>query len=329
MCAPVASTSRARAWDRKFRSASTTMSGPSAASRSRARVCSPTVYGPNVAPSSAPVPDSAATSQRTCGNAPSRVALQGRPKYAAFSLVSGTSLVEPSIETTRSPQQNTPGSRPAAPSGGTDRAGDLRRTACAADRPPTWPGPATARRCSAAATAGPARHPPNRPDRAARRAAAGPGGGDTARRPACSSPGRSRSCGPETATAPARSTPPAGPAAAGAGSPGCRSCPPPDPPARAGTSWSTPPPTPGRAASPPATPPPTRHAPPRDHPDRRSPGRAPEPACRRSDQLKARPLPSGPASRRSHRSSPFIPNQKPVADVALRSSCPHGHSSKS
>jgi hypothetical protein len=50
------------------------------------------------------------------------------------------------------------------------------------------------------------------------------------------------------------------------------------------------PPIPDQAASPPATPPPTRHAPPRDHPDARSPGRAPEPACRRSDQLKARPL---------------------------------------
>ena len=39
----VASTSRARAWDRKFRSANTSMPGPNAGSRSKARVCSPTV----------------------------------------------------------------------------------------------------------------------------------------------------------------------------------------------------------------------------------------------------------------------------------------------
>src|SRR6185295_19484821 len=95
------------------------MSGPSAASRSRARVCSPTVYGPNVAPINAPVPDSAAASQRTCGNAPSRVALDGREKYSAFALVSGRSLVDPSIDTTRSPQQNTPATgSPAEPSAG-------------------------------------------------------------------------------------------------------------------------------------------------------------------------------------------------------------------
>ena len=171
------------------------------------------------------------------------------------------------------------------------------RTACAADRPPTgsWPGPGW--RCSAGATAGPARHPPNRPDRGPRRAAAGPGGGDTARRPACSSPGRSRSCGPGTATTPARSTPPAAPATTGDEPPGCRSPPPPDPPVPAETSWSTPPPTPDQAASPPVTPPPTRHAPPRDHPDRRSPDTAPAPACHRSDQLKARPLGSDPAAR--------------------------------
>ena len=136
MCAPVASTSRARVWDRKFRSANTTIPGPSAASRSRARVCSPTVYGPKHAPISAPVPDSAAASQRTCGNAPSRVAFEGREKNAAFSLVSGRSLVEPSIETTRSPQQNTPATGSAAePSG----------------EPPTGPATASNSMCSGSA----------------------------------------------------------------------------------------------------------------------------------------------------------------------------------
>ena len=136
MCAPVASTSRARVWDRKFRSASTSMSGPSAGSRSRARVCSPTVYGPKLAPISAPVPDSAAASQRTCGNAPSRVAFEGREKYAAFSVVSGRSLVEPSIDTTRSPQQNTPATgSPAEPSA----------------EPPTGPATASNSMCSGSA----------------------------------------------------------------------------------------------------------------------------------------------------------------------------------
>ncbi len=75
-----------------------------------------------MAPTSAPVPDSAAGSQRTCRNAPARVAFEGRPKYAAFSVVSGTSLVVPSIDTTRSPQQNTPAAPtgPALESKGTD-----------------------------------------------------------------------------------------------------------------------------------------------------------------------------------------------------------------
>ena len=120
-----------------------------------------------MAPISAPVPDSAATSQRTCGNAPARVAFEGRPKCSSFSFVSGTSVVEPSIDTTRSPQQNTP-----AASGGADRAGDLRRTACAADRPPTGSGPGTARRCSAATDAlGPAPQPGQVEQYAAYRAA--------------------------------------------------------------------------------------------------------------------------------------------------------------
>ena len=86
------------------------------------RSASPSVQDPKVAPTSAPVPDSAAGSQRTCRNAPARVAFEGRPKYAAFSVVSGTSLVVPSIDTTRSPQQNTPAAPtgPALESKGTD-----------------------------------------------------------------------------------------------------------------------------------------------------------------------------------------------------------------
>ena len=145
----------------------------------------------------------------------------------------------------RSPQQNTRGAGSAAEPSPEPPA-----------RPPTGPATASNSMCSGsdpnlalararlemwtAATAAPARHPPHRPDQAAHPAAASPGGGDTARRPACSSPGRSRSCGRGTATTPTRSTPPAGPAATGDGPPGCRSPPPPDPPAPAGTSWSRP-----------------------------------------------------------------------------------------
>jgi len=116
MCAPVARTSRASVCDRKFRSASTSMPGPKDGSRSTARVCSPVVYGPNAAPVSAPVPDSAAATHRTCGNAPSRVALEGRPKNASFSGVAGRSVTDPSTEITRSPQQDTPAA-PSAPAG--------------------------------------------------------------------------------------------------------------------------------------------------------------------------------------------------------------------
>ena len=57
-----------------------------------------------MAPTCAPVPDAAAGTQRTCRNAPARVAFEGRPKYAVFSVVSGTSLVVRSIDTTRSRQ---------------------------------------------------------------------------------------------------------------------------------------------------------------------------------------------------------------------------------
>ena len=68
-CTPVASTSRVRVWDRKFRSASTIIPDLSAVSRSFARVCFPTVYGTKLARSAPPVPDSAAAGRRTWGNA--------------------------------------------------------------------------------------------------------------------------------------------------------------------------------------------------------------------------------------------------------------------
>ena len=92
------------------------MPGPRQCSRSRASDCSPAVYGPSAAPSRLPVPDSATATHRACGNAPSREAFEGRPKNAAFFSLSGTSVVDPSIEATRSPQQNTPGA-PSAPVG--------------------------------------------------------------------------------------------------------------------------------------------------------------------------------------------------------------------
>jgi hypothetical protein len=58
---------------------------------------------------SAPVPDSAAASHRTCGNAPSRLSLPGPPNTLRLSLLSGRSELDPSIETTRSPHTHTPG----------------------------------------------------------------------------------------------------------------------------------------------------------------------------------------------------------------------------
>jgi hypothetical protein len=88
------------------------MPGPKQPSRSAASGCSASVYRPIAAPSRLPVPDSAAATHRACGNAPSRDWSEGRPKNAAFLSLSGTSVTDPSIETTRSPQHNTPGARP-------------------------------------------------------------------------------------------------------------------------------------------------------------------------------------------------------------------------
>ena len=116
MCAPVARKARARDQDRNFRSASTSIPGPKQCRRSRASGCSAVRYGPTAAPSRLPVPDSAAATHRTCGNAPSRDWFDGRPKNATFLPLSGTSVVDPSIDTTRSPQQKTPGA-PSAPVG--------------------------------------------------------------------------------------------------------------------------------------------------------------------------------------------------------------------
>ena len=100
---------RAAAQDKNLRSASTSMPGPKQPSRSAASGCPASVYRPIAAPSRLPVLDSAAATHRACGNAPSRDWLEGRPKNAAFLSLSGTSVTDPSMETTRSPQQNTPG----------------------------------------------------------------------------------------------------------------------------------------------------------------------------------------------------------------------------
>jgi Tfp pilus assembly protein FimV len=79
MCAPVASTARARDHNRNCRSASTSIPGPKQPSRSAASDCSASVHRPMAAPSMLPVPDSAAATHRTCGNAPSRDWFDGRP----------------------------------------------------------------------------------------------------------------------------------------------------------------------------------------------------------------------------------------------------------
>ena len=105
---PVARKARARDQDRNLRSASTSMPGPKQPSRSRASGCSAVRYGPIAAPSRLPVPDSAAATHRACGNAPSRDWFEGRPKNAAFSALSGTSVMDPSIETTPQPAAEHP-----------------------------------------------------------------------------------------------------------------------------------------------------------------------------------------------------------------------------
>ena len=88
-----------------------------------------------VAEISAPVPDSAAASQRTCGNAPARVPLEGRPKCSALALLSATSLLEPSIETTRSPAQNTPAASPSAGSSGPVGPATASNSMCSGSEP--------------------------------------------------------------------------------------------------------------------------------------------------------------------------------------------------
>ena len=129
---------------------------------------------------------------------------------------SGTSVIDPSIETIRSPQQKTPG-RAVRP----HRARDLLEQASAHRVRPQLARPrGTARRCSAATTAVPARHLPQPPvpDGLASRSAPQLLV-NTARRPASASPARTRSSAPGTATGPARNTPSAAPAAAAAAAP--------------------------------------------------------------------------------------------------------------
>ena len=92
------------------------MPGPKQPGRSAASGCPAPVYRPIAAPGRLPVPDCAAATHRACGNAPSRDWLKGPPKNAAFLSLSGTSVTDPSMKTTRSPQQNTPGA-PSAPAG--------------------------------------------------------------------------------------------------------------------------------------------------------------------------------------------------------------------
>ena len=256
MCAPVASTARARDQDRKLRSASTSIPGPKQCSRSRASVCSAVRYGPIAAPSRLPVPDSAAATHRTCGNAPSRDWLDGPPEERVVLLAVRHVRRRPVHRDHPQPAAEHPrravrprrprhlleqhphrvGAQLAAPA---RQRGDVRLPP-----PPALP-----------------RHPPSRPGPAARPAGPRRAAGDTARRPAWPSPARTRSSGPGTATAPARSTPSAGPAAAGAAAPASPSPPRPHPPAPAGTPWSAPRSRSGPAASRPATDPQNHHEP--------------------------------------------------------------------
>ena len=103
-------------------------------------------------PIGAPVPRLRCGRPADVGKRSARVPLDGREKYWLFSAVSGTSLVEPSIDATAA-RSRTPG----APDRRLDRRPNLppglppgrrpRRTACAADRTPTWPSPGPGWRC--------------------------------------------------------------------------------------------------------------------------------------------------------------------------------------
>ena len=126
------------------------MPGPKHPSRSRASGCSAVRYGPMAAPSRLPVPDSAAATHRTCGNAPSRDWLRAGRR------------------TRRSPccparPWSTRPSRPPAARSRTRPAPRPRPSARLPARTASAPGPrracrarGTGRRCSAASTAGPA-----------------------------------------------------------------------------------------------------------------------------------------------------------------------------
>ena len=233
MCAPVASTARARDQDRKFRSASTTIPGPKDGSRSSASVCSPVLYA-RTPPRSAP----RCRTRPPSPTAPAGTLRPGWPWTAAEERgvlrAVRQSVVDPSMEITRSPQQNTPGAPPAAT--GPARCSNSMCSGSA---------PSLSRARDSEDILGcrhrrPAPRPPSHPGPAGRPAGPLRGGGDTARRPAWPSPARSRCSGPGTATMPGRSTRPAGPAAAGGGPPGFPSPRSPHPPDPAGTPWSAP-----------------------------------------------------------------------------------------
>ena len=250
--------------------------GRSSASRSRASGCSAARYGPIAAPSRLPVPDSAAATHRTCGNAPSRDWFDGRPKNASFSLLSGTSVVDPSIGDHAQPAAEHP-RRPVR----------SRRPRHLLEQHPhrvraELPAPAR-QRGDVRLPPPPAlrRHPPSRPGPAARPAGPRRAAGGTGRRPAWPSPARTRSSGPGTATARARSTPSAGPAAAGAAAPASPSPRRPHRPAPAGTPWSAPRSRSGPAATRPATDPQHHHE--------------PQNGYITTSRLKARPLAGSPA----------------------------------
>ena len=142
-CTPVASTSRAGVWDRKFRSASTIIPDPSAVSRSFARVCSPTVYGTKLARSAprSPTPLRPASGpgetldRSPIGRAREVLAVLGRVRDIAGGTVHRRH---------RSPQQNTRGAGSAAEPSPEPPA-----------RPPTGPATASNSMCSGEPQLGP------------------------------------------------------------------------------------------------------------------------------------------------------------------------------
>ena len=146
----MASTSRARVWHRKFRSASTSIPGPNAPSRSRAKLCSPDGVRAERGPDQRPGPRLRRGNPADLRERPIPRGVRRPPENRGVRLSCPARRWSSRPPTSPAARSRTPPPR-RPPRPGPRHA----RTACAAGRHPACPAPATARRCSAAATGGP------------------------------------------------------------------------------------------------------------------------------------------------------------------------------